>query len=134
MSRQLVRSGELPATAWPVAGEWLLSCVPPHVGFQVGGLGVEFSTPRVLALEYFVLVLYVGFGWGISPRDPGTVGKIIFIIDVQFSFAGGGALSRQLVIFYRTELMSRILRGNCVCFDSLGVVVTSHVTVGGQAR
>ena len=32
----------IPATAWPVAGEWLLSCVPPHVGFQVGGLGIQF--------------------------------------------------------------------------------------------
>ena len=102
VSCQLVRSGELPATARPVAGERLLSGVSPHVGFQVGGLGVELSTARLLALEYFVLVLNVSFGRGISPGDPGTVGKIIFIIHVQFSFgaaAAAGVLSGEWGIF-----------------------------------
>ena len=93
MSGQLVRPGELPATARPVAGERLLSGVSPHVGFQVGGLGVELATARVLALEYFVLVLDVSLGRGISPGDPGTVGKIVFIVDVQFSFAAAAALT-----------------------------------------
>ena len=137
VSGQLVRPGELPPAARPVAGERLLSGVSPHVGFQVGGLGVELATAGVLALEYFVLVLNVSFGWGISPRNPGTVGKIIFVIDVQFSFAAGaGALTGQLGIFYsRTKFLLRIFRGNnCVCFDSLGVVMTSHVTVSRQAR
>ena len=96
---QLVRPRELPATAGPVAGEGLLARVSPHVGLQVGGLGVQLPAAGVLTLEYFVLVLYVSFGWGISPRDPGTVGKIIFIIDVQFSFAAaGGAHSGNLAI------------------------------------
>ena len=133
MSRQLVRPGELPAAAGPVAGEGLLSSVPPHVGFQVGGLGVQLSTARVLAQKYFVLVLDVSFGRGISPGYPGTVGKIIFIIDVQFSFAAG-TVCGEWVIFYWTNFLLMIFSGNCcVCFDSLGVVVTSHVTVRQEA-
>ena len=133
---QLVRPGELPAAAGPVAGEGLLSRVSPHVGLQVGGLGVELATARVLALEYFVLVLDVSLGRGISPGDPRTVGKIVFIVDVQFSFAAAALTLRpgQLGILYRTDFLWMIFRGNCVCFDSLGVVMTSHVTVGHQAR
>ena len=77
VSGQLVRARELPATARPVAGEGLLSGVSPHVSLQVGGLGVQLPTARVLALEYLVLVLYVSLGRSISPGYPGTVGKII---------------------------------------------------------
>merc|ERR1711988_686973 len=62
---QLVRPGELPAAARPAAGERLLARVAPHVGLQVGGLGVQLPTARVLALEYLILVLYVSFGWGV---------------------------------------------------------------------
>ena len=133
---QLVRPRELPATARPVAGEGLLARVSPHVGLQVGGLGVELPAAGVLTLEYFVLVLYVSFGRGISPRNPRAVGKIVFVVDVQFTFVSVGP-RMELITFCKAKFLLMIFNGNCgvvgvVGVDPLSVVVTSHVTVCHQ--
>ena len=40
---QLVRPGEPPAAALPLADVGLLSCVGPQVGLQVAGLGVRLA-------------------------------------------------------------------------------------------
>lgn len=46
---QLIRPGKLPATAFPVTVVGLFTCVCPHVGLEVGALGVRFATTRELA-------------------------------------------------------------------------------------
>ena len=47
---------ESPPTAWPIAGEGLLPSVPPHVGLEVGRLGVELATAGVLTEEHLDIV------------------------------------------------------------------------------
>lgn len=50
VTSQLIRSGELPAAAFPVAVVGLFTCVRPHVCFKVRALSVGFPTARELAV------------------------------------------------------------------------------------
>lgn len=49
MPRELIRTGEFPATSLPVTVIRLLSCVGSVMGFEVGTLGVRFTTACIVA-------------------------------------------------------------------------------------
>lgn len=54
VSRQLVGAGKLPRTSLPRARIRFLAGVRPHVGLEMGALGVDLATVGVLAFVYLL--------------------------------------------------------------------------------
>ena len=102
---ELVRSGELPAAAWPVAGEGLLPGVSPHVGLQVTLLGVQLPAAGLLALEHLVLVPDVGLGRGVPPGDAGPMRQVVLVIQTLLLLFTGKTGLRAWILNTRVCLL-----------------------------
>lgn len=97
---ELVRPGELPAAAFPVAVIWLFTCVRPHVSFEVGALRVRFPASGKLAV--------VRRGTLPRPRPAPSLlldrPGVIVRVEVHEGWRGWRGEHRPLVVVVRVQL------------------------------